>query len=158
MQKEIDLLSEEINYWLMSLKQAHQKEIDQLIEEIDCDRVIEADSLLVQTYYIVELVSFVDRLNQEINRCLSLQQTHFECCSSRLTIERVIEADSLIDLLIEEIDFELIIVAGSLVACERMIRFTDGQSDESEQIIALRIDVIEADSLVARELIDESIH
>jgi len=37
----------------------------------------------------------------------------------------VIEADSLIDLLIEEIDFELVIVAGSLVACERMIRFTD---------------------------------
>ncbi len=38
----------------------------------------------------------------------------------------VIEADSLIDLLIEEIDFELVIVADSLVACERMIRFTDG--------------------------------
>ncbi len=36
----------------------------------------------------------------------------------------VIEADSLIDLLIEEIDFELVIVAGSLVARERMIRFT----------------------------------
>ncbi len=30
----------------------------------------------------------------------------------------VIEADSLIDLLIEEIDFELVIVAGSLVARE----------------------------------------
>ena len=29
-------------------------------------------------------------------------------------IDRVIEADSLIDLLIEEIDFELVIVAGSL--------------------------------------------
>ncbi len=37
----------------------------------------------------------------------------------------VIKADSLIDLLIEEINFELIIVADSLVACERMIRFTD---------------------------------
>ena len=73
-------------------------------------------------------------------------------------IDSVIEADSLIDLLIEEIDFELVIVADSLVACERMIRFTDEQNDESEQIIALRIDVIEADSLVARELIDESIH
>ena len=142
----------------MSLKQTHQKKIDQLIEEIDCDHVIEAGSLLIQTYYIVELVSFVDRLNQEINRCLSLQQTHFECRSSRLTIECVIEADSLIDLLIEEIDFELVIVADSLVARERMIRFTDEQNDESEQIIALRIDVIEADSLVARELIGESIH
>ncbi len=39
--------------------------------------------------------------------------------------DRVIEADSLVDLLIEEIDFELVIVADSLVACERMIRFTD---------------------------------
>jgi len=37
-----------------------------------------------------------------------------------------IEADSLIDLLIEEVDFELVIVAGSLVARECMIRFTDG--------------------------------
>jgi len=37
----------------------------------------------------------------------------------------VIEADSLIDLLIEEVDFELVIVAGSLVARECMIRFTD---------------------------------
>jgi len=37
----------------------------------------------------------------------------------------VIEADSLIDLLIEEIDFELVIVADSLVAREHMIRFTD---------------------------------
>ncbi len=41
-------------------------------------------------------------------------------------IDSVIEADSLIDLLIEEVDFELVIVADSLVACERMIRFTDG--------------------------------
>ncbi len=37
----------------------------------------------------------------------------------------VIEADSLVDLLIEEIDFELIIVADSLVAHECLIRFTD---------------------------------
>ena len=72
--------------------------------------------------------------------------------------DRVIEADSLVDLLIEEIDFELVIVAGSLVARECMIRFTDEQNDESEQIIALRIDIIEADSLVARELIGKSIH
>ena len=39
--------------------------------------------------------------------------------------DRVIEADSLVNLLIKEIDFELIIVADSLVACECMIRFTD---------------------------------
>ncbi len=39
--------------------------------------------------------------------------------------DRVIEADSLVDLLIEEIDFELVIVADSLVAHERLIRFTD---------------------------------
>ncbi len=37
----------------------------------------------------------------------------------------VIEAGSLIDLLIEEINFELVIVADSLVARECMIRFTD---------------------------------
>ncbi len=40
-------------------------------------------------------------------------------------IDDVIEADSLIDLLIKEIDFELIIVVDSLVARECMIRFTD---------------------------------
>ncbi len=39
--------------------------------------------------------------------------------------DRVIEAGSLINLLIEEIDFELVIVADSLVAHERLIRFTD---------------------------------
>ena len=43
-----------------------------LIEEVGPDRVIEADSLLVQAYYIVGLVPFVDRLNQEVNRCLLL--------------------------------------------------------------------------------------
>ncbi len=37
----------------------------------------------------------------------------------------IIKADSLVDLLIEEINFELIIVANSLVACECMIRFID---------------------------------
>ncbi len=36
--------------------------------------------------------------------------------------DRVIEADSLVDLLIEEIDFELVIVADSLVARERVDR------------------------------------
>ena len=51
-----------------------------------------------------------------------------------------------------------VIVADSLVAYECMIRFIDEQNDESEQIIALRIDVIEADSLVACELIGELIH
>ncbi len=39
--------------------------------------------------------------------------------------DRVIEAGSLVDLLIEEIDFELVIVVGSLVAHERLTRFTD---------------------------------
>jgi len=33
----------------------------------------EAGSLLVQAYYIVGLVPFVDRLNQEVNRCLSVR-------------------------------------------------------------------------------------
>ena len=37
----------------------------------------------------------------------------------------VIEADSLVDLLIKEIDFELVIVADSLVAHEHLTRFTD---------------------------------
>ncbi len=37
-----------------------------------------------------------------------------------------IEAGSLIDLLIEEIDFGLVIVAGSLVARGRMARSTGG--------------------------------
>jgi len=36
--------------------------------------------------------------------------------------DRVIEADSLVNLLIEEIDFELVIVADSLVAHERVDR------------------------------------
>ena len=34
----------------------------------------------------------------------------------------IIEADSLINLLIEEIDFELLIVADSLVACKQVNR------------------------------------
>ncbi len=38
----------------------------------------------------------------------------------------IIEADSLVDLLIEEIDYRLALEAGSLVACEREVdRFTD---------------------------------
>ncbi len=41
-------------------------------------------------------------------------------------MKSVIEADSLVNLLIEEIDYRLVIEAGSLVACEREIdRFID---------------------------------
>ncbi len=40
--------------------------------------------------------------------------------------DRAIEADSLVDLLIEEVDFGLAIVAGLLVAHERLTRFTGG--------------------------------
>ncbi len=41
-------------------------------------------------------------------------------------MKSVIEADSLVDLLIEEINYWLVIEADSLVACEREIdRFTD---------------------------------
>ncbi len=46
---------------------------------------------------------------------------------SRLTMWNrvIIEADSLVDLLIEEIDYRLVIEAGSLVAREREVdRFT----------------------------------
>ena len=61
----------------------------------------------------------------------------------------IIEADSLVDLLIEEINYRLVIEADSLVACEREVdRFTDRQSDESRNVIALTKSVIEADSLV----------
>ncbi len=61
----------------------------------------------------------------------------------------IIEEDSLVDLLIEEINYRLVIEADSLVACEREInRFTDRQSDESRYVIALMKSIIEADSLV----------
>jgi len=40
--------------------------------------------------------------------------------------DRVIEAGSLVDLLIEEVDFGLAIVAGSLVAHGRLTRSTGG--------------------------------
>ncbi len=60
----------------------------------------------------------------------------------------IIEADSLVDLLIEEINYRLVIEADSLVACEREIdRFIDRYSDESRYVIALTKSVIEADSL-----------
>jgi len=42
-----------------------------------------------------------------------------------INYQLVIEADSLVDLLIEEINFRLVIVADSLFAYERRIRFTD---------------------------------
>ncbi len=37
--------------------------VDLLIKKIDSDHVIKADSLLIQIYYIVELVLFIDWLN-----------------------------------------------------------------------------------------------
>ncbi len=41
-------------------------------------------------------------------------------------MKSVIEADSLVNLLIKEIDYQLVIEADSLVACEREVdRFTD---------------------------------
>ncbi len=46
--------------------------VNLLIKEINSDYVIEADSLLIQIYYIVKLVLFIDQLNQKINHCLSL--------------------------------------------------------------------------------------
>jgi len=66
----------------------HYVEIDLLIEEIDSDRVIEADSL-------------VNLLIKKIN-------------SHRL----VFVADSLVNLLIEEIDSDRVIEADSLVDTE----------------------------------------
>ncbi len=59
-------------------------------------------------------------------------------------IDSAIEAGSLVDLLIEEVDFGLAIVAGSLVARGRMIRFTGGQGDESGQTIALTMPLKQA--------------
>ena len=54
--------------------EADSLEEDRLAQQRDrlLADVIEADSLLIQAYYIVELVSFVDRLNQKINHCSSL--------------------------------------------------------------------------------------
>ena len=73
--------------------------------------VIEADSLLIRVYYIVELVLFVDWFNQEINHCLLIhvcnasQSLFCSCHWSRLTVEfwchcsrltsNVVQADSL---------------------------------------------------------------
>ena len=74
------------------------------------DRVIiEADSLVARER---EVDRFTDRSSDESRWIIALTKS-------------VIEADSLVDLLIEEINFRLVIVAGSLFACERRIRFTD---------------------------------
>ena len=97
------------------------------------DRVaIEAGSLVACEH---EVDRFTGRQNDEGRYVIALTKN-------------VIEADSLVDLLIEEVDYRLAIEAGSLVACEREVdRFTDRQSDEGRQIIALTKSVIVADSL-----------
>ncbi len=115
----------------VSLKQAHQLHANESTDRFtdrqnDVSRQIIAltkDVIVADSLVACEcMIRFTDEQNDEkIDHC----------------IDNVIEADSLIDLLIEEIDFELVIVADSLVAHERMIRFTDEQNDESEQIIAL---------------------
>ena len=71
--------------------------------------IIEADSLVACER---EIDRFTDRSSDESRWIIAL-------------MKNVIEADSLIDLLIEEINFRLVIVADSLFACERIIRFTD---------------------------------
>jgi len=71
--------------------------------------IIEADSLVACER---EIDRFTDRSSDESRWIIAL-------------MKNVIEADSLIDLLIEEINFRLVIVADSLFACERRIRFTD---------------------------------
>ncbi len=73
------------------------------------DRVtIEAGSLVARER---EVDRFTDRSSDESRWVIALTKN-------------VIEADSLVDLLIEEINFRLAIVAGSLFACERRTRFT----------------------------------
>ncbi len=71
--------------------------------------IIEAGSLVACER---EIDRFTDRLNDESRWVIALTKN-------------IIEADSLVDLLIEEINFRLVIVADSLFACERRIRFTD---------------------------------
>ncbi len=74
------------------------------------DRVIiEADSLVACER---EVDRFTGRSSDESRWIIALTKS-------------VIEAGSLVDLLIEEINFRLVIVAGSLFACERRTRFTD---------------------------------
>ncbi len=71
--------------------------------------IIEADSLVACER---EIDWFTDRSNDESRWVIALTKN-------------VIEADSLVDLLIEKINFRLVIVADLLFACERRIRFTD---------------------------------
>ncbi len=107
--------------------------VDLLIEEINYRLVIEADSLVARER---EVDRFTGRQSDESRYVIALTKS-------------VIEADSLVDLLIKEIDYRLVIEADSLVAREREVdRFTDRQSDESRYVIALTKSVIEADSLI----------
>ena len=111
--------------------------VDLLIEEIDYRLVIEADSLVARER---EVDRFTDRQNDESRYVIALTKS-------------VIEADSLVNLLIEEINYRLVIEADSLVACEREVdQFTDRQNDEGKYIIALTKSVIEADSLQEHHL------
>jgi len=71
--------------------------------------IIEADSLVACER---EVDQFTDRSSDESKWVIALTKN-------------VIEADLLVNLLIEEINFRLVIVADSLFACERRIRFTD---------------------------------
>ncbi len=71
--------------------------------------IIEAGSLVARER---EVDRFTDRSSDESRQIIALTKN-------------VIEADSLVDLLIEEINFRLVIEAGSLFARERRIRFTD---------------------------------
>ncbi len=71
--------------------------------------IIEADSLVACERKVDR---FTDRSSDESKWVIALTKS-------------VIEADSLVDLLIEKINFRLVIVADSLFACERRIRFTD---------------------------------
>ncbi len=71
--------------------------------------IIEAGSLVARER---EVDRFTDRSNDESRWVIALTKN-------------VIEAGSLVNLLIEEINFRLVIVAGSLFACERRTRFTD---------------------------------
>ncbi len=106
--------------------------VDLLIEEINYRLVIEADSLVACER---EVDRFTDRQSDESRYVIALTKN-------------VIEADSLVDLLIKEINYRLVIEADSLVAREREVdRFIDRQSDESRYVIALTKSVIEADSL-----------
>ncbi len=109
--------------------------VDLLIEEINFRLAIKADSLVARER---QVDWFTDRQSDELIIALT---------------KSVIEAGSLVDQLIEEIGLNRAFVAGSLFAQKREVdRFTDRQSDESRQIIALTKNVIEAGSLFAQKL------